>query len=403
MVSRKSEWLPGRVPGFVAALLFGALALCSRNAHAGYAAMVVDATTGQVVSAVNPDEQNYPASLTKMMTLYLAFQALHSGRFQMQQALPVSSWAANKSPTKLGLRRGQTISVHDCILGMITKSANDAATVVAEGLGGTESGFAAMMNAQAQKLGMSHTHFANASGLPDPANVSSARDLMLLSRALYRDFPEQAPLFATREFMFRGQLVRGHNHLMDRYPGMDGLKTGFTDASGFNLASTAVHNGHRLFGVVMGGRTAAVRDQLMARLLDDGFDHRATPEMVVAAASMAPARGRGRYRNLPMARRMLAALSPIESAQAEALPSRRAMRQHRRTLRARQLASLRSHKIGTAGRARHLQLAQTHAHKSIRAGTIRRSRVTRLARATPKISRRHHARQRVMLASRRGS
>ncbi|MHC1480051.1 D-alanyl-D-alanine carboxypeptidase family protein [Frateuria aurantia] len=365
----------------------GALALFSGSAHAGYAAMVVDATTGQVVSAVNPDEQNYPASLTKMMTLYLAFQALHSGRLQMQTALPVSSWAANKAPTKLGLRPGQTISVHDCILGMITKSANDAATVMAEGLGGTESGFAGMMNAQAQKLGMTHTHFANASGLPDPNNLSSARDLMLLSRALYRDFPDQAPLFATKEFMFRGQLVRGHNHLMDRYPGMDGLKTGFTGASGFNLASTAVRNGHRLFGVVMGGRSAAVRDQLMARLLDDGFDHRVTPDAVVAAASMAPLRpmrGRGER----VARRMLAALSPIQIAQAEALPSRRAMRARR--------AHARAH-------ARTAQLAQVRAHKPLKAAARKKARVTRLARATPKTVRHRHSKQRVMLASRRGN
>ncbi|MEO8987707.1 MAG: D-alanyl-D-alanine carboxypeptidase family protein [Rhodanobacter sp.] len=281
-------------------------------AHAGYAAIVVDATTGKVLDAVNADQRDYPASLTKMMTLYLTFQGLKSGRLKLEQKLPVSSWAANKEPTKLGLRRGQTISVHDCILGMVTKSANDAATVMAEGIGGSEQHFAEMMNAQAALLGMSATHFDNASGLPDPKNTSTARDLVKLAMALYHDFPQYSPYFATQEFTFRGHVVRGHNHLMDRYPGMDGLKTGFTDASGFNLASTAVRDGHRLFGVVLGSRTAAVRDNLMAKLLNNGFDQRPTPPILVAeAAGVRPG---------SRAARLLAALSPIETADADTVP-----------------------------------------------------------------------------------
>ncbi|QAU25537.1 D-alanyl-D-alanine carboxypeptidase [Dyella sp. M7H15-1] len=279
-------------------------------AHAGYAAIVIDPVTGEVLSAVNADEQNYPASLTKMMTLYLTFQALQNGKLKVDQELSVSTWAASRAPTKLDLRAGQTISVNDCILGMVTKSANDAATVVAESLGGgSESKFADMMNAQAALLGMSSSHFANANGLPDPDNRTSARDMVKLAMALYKDFPQYTHYFATKEFVFRGQLIRGHNNLMDRYPGMDGLKTGFTDASGFNLASTAVRDGHRLFAVMLGGRSARARDNLMARLLDDGFDHRPTPDALVAQAGVGGS-----------TRRVLAALSPIETADAEDAP-----------------------------------------------------------------------------------
>ncbi|MEY2151917.1 MULTISPECIES: D-alanyl-D-alanine carboxypeptidase family protein [Rhodanobacter] len=289
------------------------------QAHAGYAAIVVDASTGKVLEQVNADQRNYPASLTKMMTLYFAFQGLKSGRLKLDQQLPVSAWAASRAPTKLGLRRGETISLRDCILGIVTKSANDAATVVAEAIGGSEPHFAEMMNAQAALLGMDGTHFDNASGLPDPRNVSTAHDLVRLSMALYRDFPQYAHFFATREFTFRGHIVRGHNRLMYRYPGMDGLKTGFTDASGFNLASTAVRNGHRLFGVVLGSRTAAIRDDLMAKLLDDGFEGRSTsPELVAAAAGE-----RGTSRAL----HILEELSPIPAAEAHPVPG---MPMHRR-------------------------------------------------------------------------
>jgi D-alanyl-D-alanine carboxypeptidase len=302
--------LLGRVISLFAAMFVLGLCAFAGVAHAGYAAIVIDPATGEVLSAVNADEQNYPASLTKMMTLYLTFQALQNGKLKIDQELPVSTWAASRAPTKLDLRAGQTVSVNDCILGMVTKSANDAATVVGESLGGgSESKFADMMNAQAALLGMSSSHFANANGLPDPDNKSTARDLAKLAMALYKDFPQYTHYFATKEFVFRGQLIRGHNNLMDRYPGMDGLKTGFTDASGFNLASTAVHDGQRLFAVVLGGRTARLRDNLMARLLDDGFDHRPTPDALVAQAGMGGS-----------ARRVLAALSPIETADAEDAP-----------------------------------------------------------------------------------
>ncbi|WP_114238847.1 D-alanyl-D-alanine carboxypeptidase family protein [Dyella sp. C9] len=306
--------------------LLAVLALCGLGstidvAHAGYAAIVINEADGQVITAVNPDEQNHPASLAKMMTLYLAFQALQGGKLKLEQELPVSAWAAAKAPTKLDLRKGQTITVEDCILGMITKSANDAATVMAEGLGGSEGEFVEAMNAQALRLGMTNTHFANASGLPDPNDTTTARDMSKLAMALYHDYPQYAHYFSTKEFMFRGRLVRGHNNLMDKYPGMDGLKTGFTNASGFNLASTAVRDGQRLFSVVLGGRTAASRDRLMARLLDDGFEDQETPAALVAQAAGVPAGGGA-------TQRVLSALSPISTAEAETVPASR--RHHRR-------------------------------------------------------------------------
>jgi D-alanyl-D-alanine carboxypeptidase len=303
----------GRLRAMLLLALLCGLGAFAASAHAGYAAIVVDGTDGQVLEQVNADHRDYPASLTKMMTLYLTFQGLKSGKLTLDQPMAVSAWAADKSPTKLGLRAGQTISVRDCILGMITKSANDAATVMAEGIGGSESHFAEMMNAQAALLGMSDTHFANASGLPDPDNTSTAHDLVKLAMALYRDFPQYAHFFATQEFVFRGHIVRGHNNLMYRYPGMDGLKTGFTDASGFNLASTAVRDGHRLFAVVLGSRTAAGRDRLMARLLDDGFEGRQTPPLLVAeAAGVRPG---------SRAARILEAISPIRTAEADTVPA----------------------------------------------------------------------------------
>jgi D-alanyl-D-alanine carboxypeptidase/D-alanyl-D-alanine carboxypeptidase (penicillin-binding protein 5/6) len=236
--------------------------------------------------------------------------------------------------------------------------------VLAEGLGGTEGHFTDMMNAQAALLGMSRTHFDNASGLPDPRNTTTARDLVKLAMALYRDFPQYSHYFSTREFTFRGRLVRGHNHLMDHYPGMDGLKTGFTDASGFNLASTAVRHGHRLFAVVLGGRTAAARDHLMARLLDDGFDHRDTQAILVAEAGGGYSRGR-------MAHRVLAALSPIGTAEAaEAVP--RSAHHHRRGKRVVARTSCSRHRHGHCPARRQLAHRSRHTRVKLARRTVRK-------------------------------
>lgn len=298
------------------AAVFAALFSTSLGiAHAEQTSVIVDGTTGQVLSESHADDAHAPASLTKMMTLYLAFRALRDRRLTLDEKLPVSAHAASMQPTKLGLRRGQSITARDCILGMITKSANDAATVMAEKLGGSESRFVEAMNAQAILLGMSHTRFANASGLPGGYESTTARDMSRLAMALYRDFPARSRYFATTEFHFRGRLVKGHNHLMDNYKGMDGLKTGYTNAAGFNLASTAVRNGHRLFGVVLGGDTWRERDQRMAQLLDKGFAQRASMPTMIAE----------RPHRSGTARRVLNALSPIGTAEADPAPAARPM------------------------------------------------------------------------------
>lgn len=303
---------PCRWPGRVAILAL-LLTVATGVAHAEQTSVIVDGTTGLTLSESHADDAHAPASLTKMMTLYLAFQALRDRRLTLDEKILVSAHAASMEPTKLGLRRGQSISVRDCILGMITKSANDAATVMAEKLGGSETRFVEAMNAQAILLGMGHTQFANASGLPGGYETTTARDMSRLAMALYRDFPTRSRYFATTEFRFRGRLVKGHNHLLGSYKGMDGLKTGYTLAAGYNLASTAVRNGHRLFGVVLGGNTWRSRDQRMVQLLDAGFASRASLPTMIAE----------RPHPSGTARRLLNALSPIGTAEADPAPAAR--------------------------------------------------------------------------------
>lgn len=259
----------------------------------GYSSIVIDAASGNVLSESNADAVRYPASLTKMMTLYLVFGALHSGKWTLNTELPVSQHASEQSPTKLGLRPGDQINVKDIILGIVTRSANDAAVVAAEGLGGSESNFAQMMTAQARKLGMMNTHFDNASGLPDPLNTTTARDLSRLAQALIRDYPQYYGYFSTPEFTFNGQKIMNHDHLISWYPGADGIKTGFISAAGFNLATSAVRDGRRLIGIVLGGPSPYVRDRYMAKLLDAAFAGTSpgAPEIREASASaQAPVR-----------------------------------------------------------------------------------------------------------------
>ena len=259
--------------------------------------VLLDAETGQVLSEHNADVPTYPASLTKMMTLYLTFEALNQGKIRLDQMMRISPEAASRAPSKLGLTPGDTISVHDLIMAIVTKSANDAASVLAEGLAGTEANFAGYMNWKARQLGMQHTWYNNASGLPDPQQRTTARDIARLALMLYHQFPREYRYFSTREFDFRGEMVRSHNHMLDWYQGADGIKTGFINASGFNLAASAVRNGHRLIGVIMGGRTWRSRDQQMASLLDQGFAVLAArgstqppsaPLMIAAAPAAAP-------------------------------------------------------------------------------------------------------------------
>ncbi|WP_374444878.1 D-alanyl-D-alanine carboxypeptidase [Stella sp.] len=235
-----------------------------------YAAIIMDARTGEVFHQANADAPRHPASITKIMTLYLVFEALERGRLKMDQPLPVSAYASTV-PWGLPLRPGMTITVEEAILGLITKSANNAATVIAEHMAGSERAFAQTMTVRARRLGMTSTTFRNASGLPDPRQITTARDFTVLARAMLRDYPKYYPLFATRGFTFRGNFYHNHNRLLDQFEGLDGIKTGFVNDSGFNLVASAERNGRRLIGVVMGGTTAAGRDQRMAELLNAGF------------------------------------------------------------------------------------------------------------------------------------
>lgn len=241
-------------------------------AQARYASIVIDAKTGKVLHAVNPDTENFPASLSKMMTLYLTFEALDAGTLTLDKALPVSRTAASRSPSKLGLHPGETITVREVIGALVTKSANDAATVAAEGIGKTERHFAELMTAKAHQLGMIHTTFKNASGLPHWRQRSTARDMAKLARALLQDFPHYYHYFAMTSFTYDGRSYGNHNKLMKRYDGMDGLKTGYIRASGFNLAASAERSGVRLIGVVFGGKSPRWRDNHMADLLDRSFE-----------------------------------------------------------------------------------------------------------------------------------
>jgi D-alanyl-D-alanine carboxypeptidase len=254
----------------VTAILVLALVAPGRS-WAGYASIVVDAGTGTVLHASNADTRNYPASLTKMMTLYLLFEALDQGKYTMDSKLPVSARAAGQPPSKLGVPQGGSIKVEDAIKALVTKSANDVAVVVAEALGGTEIKFAGSMTQKARQLGMSKTTFRNASGLPNNGQMTTARDMAVLSMALMKHFPQYYHYFGTISFRYGNRTVTTHNHVVRQYKGADGLKTGYIKASGFNVASSAVRDGHRLIGVVFGGRTARTRDAHMMKLLDEGF------------------------------------------------------------------------------------------------------------------------------------
>ncbi len=233
-----------------------------------YAAMVVDAKTGRTLHAVNEDAPRIPASITKVMTLYVLFEQLERGRFNMNSELTVSAHAARQEPSKIGFTPGETISVRDAILALITKSANDVAMTVAENVGGSEDEFAKMMTARARSLGMSRTAFYNPHGLPhSPPNITTARDLTILARAIQERFPRYYPMFSTRVFNYAGGAYRNHNKLLGRIEGVDGIKTGYTRLSGFNLMTSAKADGRHVVSVVLGGRSGASRDKIMADLV----------------------------------------------------------------------------------------------------------------------------------------
>jgi D-alanyl-D-alanine carboxypeptidase len=252
--------------GFVAAVV---TIPSSPTQAAPYADIVVDANTGTVLHSTNPDAQRHPASLTKIMTLYLLFEQLEAGKLKLDSQLKVSEEAAGQDPTKLGLKPGSTLAVEDAIKGMVTRSANDAAVVVAEAIAGDEREFARLMTRTARTLGMSNTVYKNASGLPNNDQVTTARDQSALGRAVQERFPRYYKYFSIRTFTFRGQSISNHNHLLGKVEGVDGIKTGYVNASGYNLV-TSVHRGNRyLVAVVMGGSSGASRDARMRDLITD--------------------------------------------------------------------------------------------------------------------------------------
>lgn len=233
--------------------------------------LVVDGKTGKILHAQNENTKIYPASLTKVMTLYLLFEALDSGKLSLHDSLHVSKKASASLPCKLNLKAGEKITVKEAILGLIVKSANDAAVTVAENMAGSEQKFAKLMTLRAKTLGMKNTIFTNASGWHDPRQMTTAIDLAKLSIAIRRDFPQYYGFFAKTNFNFRGKQVNGHNSLTANYPGAEGLKTGFTNPAGRNLITTATRNGRTLVGIVTGSHSRTHRDTKMANLLDEHF------------------------------------------------------------------------------------------------------------------------------------
>jgi D-alanyl-D-alanine carboxypeptidase len=250
------------------------------------AALIVDGATGKVLYARNENAERHPASLTKMMTLYLLFDALKAGKVTMTTPLPVSRHAAAQKPTKLNLRPGQTIDVDTAIRAIVIRSANDVAVVIAEALGGTESHFGEMMTAKARQFGMRQTNYHNASGLPDPLQITTAADLAILARHVAYDYPQYFSYFGLSGFKYKGTWYPTHDNLIGRYDGADGIKTGYTGASGFNLVSSVTRDGHHIIGVVMGGRTAVRRDLEMVRLLDQTFTQIAANPALVASRTV---------------------------------------------------------------------------------------------------------------------
>jgi D-alanyl-D-alanine carboxypeptidase len=286
------------------------------------AALVVDGVTGKVLYARNETAERHPASLTKMMTLYLLFDALKQGKVTMQTPLAVSYHASIQKPTKLGLRPGQTIPVDTAIRAIVIRSANDVAVTIAEAIGGTESHFAEMMTQKARQIGMRETNFHNASGLPDPLQITTASDLAVLAKHLAYDYPQYFPYFGLAGFSYKGAWFPTHDNLIGRYEGADGIKTGYTGASGFNLVSSVTRGNTHVIAVVMGGRTAVRRDLEMVRLLDQTFTQiAANPNLVAKAnvpwkmvASAAPLDTSAPSMNLPqVAGGQYAAYTPVPS------------------------------------------------------------------------------------------
>ncbi|PSJ62362.1 D-alanyl-D-alanine carboxypeptidase [Mesorhizobium soli] len=277
------SFLRAAFPAKAACLLFllGAVAGCSTTGTLStvqalrpsgdpsrHAVIVVDGNNGKVLFQANADAARYPASLTKMMTLYMTFEAMDSGRLSKTTHIPVSAYAASRPPTKIGFRAGQTIDVDSAIYALVTKSANDVAVALGEQLGGSEERFAEMMTAKARQIGMRNTVFRNASGLPDDQQMTTARDMAVLGLSLRKRFPQYYRYFSARSFDFNGRTIRGHNDLLGRVQGVDGIKTGYIRASGFNIVTSVSADGRKLVVVVMGGDTARSRNAEVEQLIE---------------------------------------------------------------------------------------------------------------------------------------
>ncbi len=255
-----------------------------------YASLVLDADTGAIISSRYADSPRYPASLTKMMTLLMVFDALERGDIKLKDRMHISRNANAQQPSKLGLPPGSSIRVEDAILALVTKSANDIAVAVAEYIGQTESNFALQMTRRARDIGMSNTTFRNASGLPDSRQITTARDMAKLASYILHRYPHYYGYFSTKTFTYQGKTYRNHNRLMESYNGMDGFKTGYINASGFNLVASARRDGRRLIGVVFGGRTTATRNAHMADILNAGFKNIGKGGHDTVQVAIAPAR-----------------------------------------------------------------------------------------------------------------
>ena len=279
-----------------------------------YADIVIDANTGAILHSSDADAPRHPASLTKIMTLYMLFARLEAGKITFKTELPVSAHAASQAPSKLGLKPGQSITVEEAIKATVTKSANDVAAVIAEALGGDEDTFSKLMTAKARSLGMHNTVYKNASGLPNDAQITTARDQALLGRAIQDHFPQYYGFFSTTRFSFRGKSISGHNRLVGRVEGVDGIKTGYTNASGFNLVTSMKRSGRHVVAVVLGGRSASSRDAKMRELITDYVKVASAPR--IATPVLAEATPAAPKRNI--AQRIAAAV--ITPARAEAAP-----------------------------------------------------------------------------------
>ena len=274
----RGKW-PGLASRFVATALVMTAAVAPAPTAAmslldqpKYAAILVDAKTGEVLYARRPDALRSPASITKVMTLYMAFEAIDRGELALTDRVTMTTRAVGMAPSRLGLRRGTSLSVDDAFRVMATKSANDVTVALAEKLGKTEIGFARMMTKRAHELGMTQTTFINSTGLPDTGHLTTARDLAILSLAMVKHFPNFYSYFGQSHFEYAGLKIQNHNHLLRTMPGVDGIKTGYTAQAGFTLAASAVRDGRRLIAVVLGGPSTMTRDANVRALLESGFD-----------------------------------------------------------------------------------------------------------------------------------